>query len=126
MEYAWVILNSVAVPPPFTNAQGVNRSVIRGNKDQHPTQNADPNNLGLKICGPGVAALTQTQTDFTVDEPLIQIVLCPYFFQTYRPALSGVTPQAQDFLDSYRFQASAFIHEMFHLFGNGCMSVCAA
>lgn len=73
----------------------------------------------------GVVALTQTQEIFTPDEPLIQMVLCPAFFNAanFIQSLSpSPAPSANEYLGNWRFAAAALVHEFFHIFGNTCTS----
>ena len=103
MESAYIIPGNA-----FTNAQDAQWRLVRTG----PTK-PDP------ICSPGVVALTEPQTDFTPNEPVIQIILCPLFFDSnnWRQTIAA-NPAPTDVVANYRFAASAFIHELFHVLGN--------
>lgn len=69
-----------------------------------------------RICtteGDGVLALTQTQVEFTVNEPMIQMVLCPRILDAaqFRPSITtGATRKTTDSVTSFKYHASVFVH----------------
>lgn len=73
------------------------------------------------ICQQSVVALTVTQDIFTPDEPLIQMILCPAFFNeaNFRQDLSA-SPSSEEYLGNWKFAAGTFVHELWHIFGETC------
>lgn len=89
-------------PDPSNN--GVQRRVLKADQSV-------PHNKGetYPICGPNDVALTQRQDDFTSGAPLLQIVLCPAFFdaQNMRQSLSVRPPPSEAYLGEYKYAAGA-------------------
>jgi hypothetical protein len=105
-------LPSVFVIPgnDFLNPKGVKRRVIR----QLDAQD--------RICSGDIAALTQTQTDFTSNEPMLQMILCPVIFDTslFLESISDLPAKSTDYISKFRSRGSAFLHESCHILGQQC------
>lgn len=103
--------------------QGIQRRVM------NPDQAVDPKTK-INLCAGNVLATTQSIELYTGDqdlrtstEPMIQIVLCPKFFEeaVMKQKLEG-TPKENDYLGDYKYAAGGFLHELFHTYGARCES----
>ncbi|KAF2162084.1 hypothetical protein M409DRAFT_27462 [Zasmidium cellare ATCC 36951] len=94
----------VFVYPGITDSQGRQRRVI--NPQSNP-----------KICGNGAIALAQSNPGTIDNEPMIQIILCPRFFDPNFPNTNlNVSPKSGgDYIGAYRFAAGGLIHELLHV-----------
>jgi hypothetical protein len=105
-------LPSVFVIPgnDFLSPEGVKRRVIR----QIDAQD--------RICSGDIAALTQTQTDFTSESPMLQMILCPVIFDTslFLESISDLPAKSTDYISKFRSRGSAFLHETCHILGQQC------
>lgn len=75
-----------------------------------------------KICSGDVAAVTQMQTDFTVEAPMLQMILCPVVFDTKRflGSISDLPAKSTDSISKFRSRSSTFLHESCHVLGKQC------
>ncbi|KAK4505871.1 hypothetical protein PRZ48_003836 [Zasmidium cellare] len=94
----------VFVYPGIKDSKGRQRRVI------NPQSNPG-------ICANGAIALTQSNPGNVDNEPMIQIILCPRYFNPNFPNTNlNVSPKSGgDYIGDYRFAAGGLIHELLHV-----------